>query len=96
MKIAALSKIIAAGVLAFSLTTLPVSAQTTTTPDGGTTTTQPTVVDDDADDRNDDNNWGWLGLLGLAGLFGLTGRKRSEPTAYRNPNPTVGSTTYRE
>lgn len=97
MKNSAAAKIIGAGVLAFSLTALPVSAQTTTTPDTGTTTTQqPTIVDDDVDDRDDNNNWGWLGLLGLAGLFGLAGRKRKEPTAYRDPNPTVGSTTYRE
>ncbi|MBD2306120.1 WGxxGxxG-CTERM domain-containing protein [Chroococcidiopsis sp. FACHB-1243] len=96
MKIAALSKIIGAGVLAFSLTALPVSAQTTTTPDSGTTTTQPTVVDDDVDDRDDDSNWGWLGLIGLAGLLGLAGRKKKEPTAYRDPDRTVGSTTYRE
>lgn len=96
MKNSALAKVIGAGVLALSLTALPVSAQTTTTPDAGTTTTQPTVIDDDADDRDDNGNWGWLGLLGLAGLLGLTGKKRKEPTAYRDPNSTVGSTTYRE
>jgi len=94
MKNSAVAKVIGAGVLAFSLTALPVSAQTTTTPDTGTTTTQPgttrTVVD------RDDTDWGWLGLLGLAGLFGLAGRKKKEPTAYRDPNSTVGSTSYRE
>lgn len=94
MKTTALTKIIGAGVLAVSLTALPVSAQTTTTPDTGATTTQPGTTETQ---NNDDGiDWGWLGLLGLAGLFGLTGRKKTEPTAYRDPNATVGSTGYRE
>lgn len=94
MKTAALTKIVGAGVLAFSLTALPVSAQTTTTPDTGATTTQPGTTVTEVDDN--DTDWGWLGLLGLAGLFGLAGRKKTEPTAYRDPNATVGSTGYRE
>jgi MYXO-CTERM domain-containing protein len=94
MKIATLSKILGAGVIAFSLTALPVSAQTTTTPDAGTTN-QPGTTTTETDNDNG-TDWGWLGLLGLAGLFGLTGRKKGEPTAYRDPNATVGSTGYRE
>jgi hypothetical protein len=95
MKSAALTKIIGAGVVAFSLTALPVSAQTTTTPDTGTTTTQPGATITEVD-RDNGTDWGWLGLLGLAGLFGLTGRKKTETTAYRDPNSTVSNTGYRE
>lgn len=95
MKTAALTKIVGAGVLALSLTALPVSAQTTTTPDTGTTT-QPGTTTTEVD-RDNGTDWGWLGLLGLAGLFGLTGRKKTETaTAYRDPNSTVGTTGYRE
>jgi LPXTG-motif cell wall-anchored protein len=39
--------------------------------------------------EDDDFNWSWLGLIGLAGLAGLAGlggKKRQQPTAYRDPN----------
>jgi LPXTG-motif cell wall-anchored protein len=39
--------------------------------------------------EDDDFDWSWLGLIGLAGLAGLAGlggKKRQQPTAYRDPN----------
>jgi hypothetical protein len=49
---------------------------------------------------DNDFDWGWIGLLGLIGLAGLAGggrRNRGEDvTRYRDPNASVGSTTYRE
>lgn len=95
-----LTTVVGAGVLGLSMAlvplTMPASAQTgsgtsgTGTNNTGATTTTTTRT-------NDDNSfdWGWLGLLGLAGLAGLAGRNRhEEPTRYRDPNTTVGTTTY--
>lgn len=96
-----LSKIAGASVLALSLATLPAQAQTNTAP-GGTVVTPTDNVRTTGTDviatRDDGFDWGWLGLIGLAGLAGLAGlggKKRAEPTAYRDPNA-VGTNTYRE
>ena len=86
-----MSKLIGAGALATSLAflplALPASAQNsgeTTDSTSGTSSYQGT--DSTRGDR--DFDWGWLGLIGLAGLAGLAKGKRSEPVAYRDPNPT--------
>ncbi|MEC4817105.1 MAG: WGxxGxxG family protein [Scytonema sp. PMC 1069.18] len=87
---------LSAAIMPFTLTSTPVSAQVTQ-PD----TAAPGVYDRDVYgyERND-FDWGWLGLLGLLGLAGLAGRggrhDRNEATRYRDPNSTVGSSSYRE
>ncbi len=96
-----LSKVFGAGVLALSMTmlplTLPAQAQvndrgTSNTAPDGTTTAPRTVTTYD----NNDFDWGWLGLTGLLGLAGLAGKKRREEgTVYRDPNA-VGTSNYRE
>lgn len=93
------NKVIGAGVLAASLSVLPLSmgANAQTANDSGTSTTQTTTgVNNDGTYRRDNGfDWGWLGLLGLVGLAGLAGKKREESTRYRDPNA-VGGTGYRE
>lgn len=89
MKYSDLSKFFGAGVLAASLIVaplaIPASAQV------GTDTEDVEVEEDN------DSNWGWLGLLGLLGLAGLAGRKREDTTtAYRDPNVTTRTGSYRE
>jgi len=77
MKRSNLSKVIGAGVLTLSMAivplTLPASAQLL----------EPGVEREGIYETEDDFDWGWLGLIGLFGLAGLGGRKRQEPTAYR-------------
>jgi LPXTG-motif cell wall-anchored protein len=92
-----LTKAISAGALTASLAILPLTvsaqAQTNTTDPG--VNTAPTTTTTYREDNNFD--WGWLGLLGLLGLAGLAGKnRREEPTRYRDPNSTVGTSTYRE
>jgi hypothetical protein len=84
MKSSTLMKSIGASALALGLLvaplTLPASAQVGTgaEPEGIIYRTE-----------DDDFDWGWLGLLGLIGLAGLAGgKKREEPTAYREPTST--------
>jgi len=102
MKLSNLSKIAGVGILTLSTAilpaTMPASAQTTTTPGGTDTQTGiQTEQRRDVEGTDDGFDWGWLGLIGLAGLFGLAGKnRRQEPTAYRDPNSTVGTTGYRE
>ncbi|GAA6616576.1 WGxxGxxG family protein [Scytonema sp. NUACC26] len=92
-----LTTAIGAGVIGLSLAvmplTLPASAQTNRTDTG--TTTGNTTTDTTTYRGDNDFNWGWLGLLGLLGLGGLAGKRREE-ARYRDPNATVGSSTYRE
>ncbi|MFE1748374.1 WGxxGxxG family protein [Coleofasciculus sp. H7-2] len=106
MKISNLSKLVSAGVLAASVSlvplTLPASAQTDNTPPDTTTNTAPDTTTAPRQDVNNANyegdrdfNWGWLGLLGLAGLAGLSGRKHDERVAYRDPNEATSSTSRR-
>ncbi|NMG20667.1 WGxxGxxG family protein [Brasilonema bromeliae] len=96
-----LTKVIGTSVIALSMAlpfSVPAFAQTTT--ESGATTTAPNTTTDTRNTRtynDNDFDWGWLGLLGLLGLAGLAGRKRhEEPTRYRDPNTTVGTTTYRD
>ena len=91
MKIYNLSQVVGAGVIAASLTILPLSmpAQAQNNTD---TLNQPNTGVDATDTYNDDNDfaWGWLGLLGLAGLAGLAGKKRRETVEYSNRHPDLG------
>ncbi len=77
-----MKRYIRSGILALSLSALPVGLSAlaqTPTPYGGyqerTTTTTRT--------EGGRSNWGWLGLLGLFGLAGLAGRRREEHARYR-------------
>jgi hypothetical protein len=83
---------LSAAVMPFTSLTVPASAQVTQE--------QPGVYDRDVYGYERNNfDWGWLGLLGLLGLAGLAGRggrRDHEATRYRDPNSTVGSSTYRE
>src|SRR5215510_1555918 len=80
----AMKRYIRSGILALSLSALPLglSALAQTGGQQGyqgyqdrTTTTTRT------EDRG--SNWGWIGLLGLIGLAGLAGRRREEPARHR-------------
>ncbi|MCG3161409.1 MAG: hypothetical protein JMDDDDMK_02592 [Acidobacteria bacterium] len=74
-----MKRYIRAGVLALSLSALPLSlttfAQTGGYPDNQNTTTYRT-------DGGAGGGWGWFGLIGLLGLFGLK-RRREEPSRHR-------------
>lgn len=78
---------IRAGILALSLSALPLSlaatAQTTGYQGERGGTTYGTT------ERNRD--WGWIGLLGLIGLAGLM-RRREEPTRHRAADYRTGET----
>jgi MYXO-CTERM domain-containing protein len=94
-----LTTAIGASVIGLSLAVMPLtlppaSAQTNNTDTG--TTTGNTTTDTTTYRGDNDFDWGWLGLLGLLGLAGLAGKRREEPARYRDPNATVGSSTYRE
>jgi hypothetical protein len=84
MKHSNLFKVISASV--FTLSTvimplaLPASAQVDPVDNPPEAVVRDRVYEDDGFD------WGWLGLIGLFGLAGLGGKKRQEPTAYREPN----------
>ncbi|HEY9821071.1 MAG TPA: WGxxGxxG family protein [Candidatus Sericytochromatia bacterium] len=102
MNFSNLSKFVGAGVIAASLTvvplTLPAHAQNNTS---GTSTQQNGTADAtgpiSTNTERDNNNWGWLGLLGLAGLAGLAKKKHQEVHHVSN-DPNVGvrsSTDYR-
>ncbi|HYW19453.1 MAG TPA: WGxxGxxG family protein [Nodularia sp. (in: cyanobacteria)] len=86
------TKAVSAGFLTLSMTmlplTLPANAQVT---EPRVETTPRTEVEE-----RQDFDWGWLGLIGLIGLAGLGGKKRAEPTAYREPTTSTGSTNYRD
>jgi MYXO-CTERM domain-containing protein len=94
-----LTTAIGASIIGLSLAimplTLPASAQTNNTDPGTGTTPGNTTTDTTTYRGDNDFDWGWLGLLGLLGLSGLAGRRREEPSRYRDPNA-VGSSTYRE
>lgn len=91
MKLSNLSKVVSAGVIAASLTIVPLTAsaqaQTQDTAPG-TTYNQRTGNVDSVNTEND-FDWGWLGLLGLAGLAGLLPKKRQEPVHYTTQDPDV-------
>jgi MYXO-CTERM domain-containing protein len=74
-----MKRYIRSGILALSLSTLPLGlsalAQT-----GGQGYQDRTTTTTRTEDRGSD--WGWLGLLGLLGLAGLM-RRREEPTRHR-------------
>jgi MYXO-CTERM domain-containing protein len=91
MKRSDISKVIGSSILAVGLAItpliMPASAQSSTSGDTNTTSRTDNTSTQGVDNRDNHNfNWGWLGLLGLAGLGGLAKGKRSEPTAYRDPN----------
>ncbi len=98
MKFSNATKLVSAGVLALSLSTLPMvhsaSAQDATGATGTTDTTGDTTPTADVE-SNDGFDWGWLGLLGLAGLAGLK-KRDDEPVRYREPETTRTGTGYRE
>lgn len=90
-----LLKFISAGILAASVSVipmnLPASAQTTTgTGTQGTSTTGTTTTYDNYDNRG---LWGLVGLVGLLGLVKrrkedthTTTTRREDPTVYRDPS----------
>lgn len=106
MKVSHLTKLVGAGVIAASLTIVPLRASAQTQSPAGTETsptdtlTAPTTgtsgTGDVADtDTDNDFDWGWLGLIGLAGLAGLAGKKRDDrPVQYQDPN--AARTGYRD
>jgi len=102
MKFSNAIKLVSAGALSLSLSTLPMiqsaSAQDATGTTGTTDTTGTADTTPTADvDSNDGFDWGWLGLLGLAGLAGLGGKKRDDDAVrYREPETTRTGTGYRE
>ncbi|HBY77614.1 MAG TPA: hypothetical protein DEG47_11595 [Cyanobacteria bacterium UBA11148] len=89
MKITSLPQIVGAGVLATSLSILPLAV-----PVHAQDTAPRTYVEPDGEvesvEAEDDFDWGWLGLLGLAGLAGLAGRKRPDTVNYTTRDPNVG------
>lgn len=93
MKFSNLVRLIGAGLLISSMSSMPALAQTTVAPDAGTTTTAP--IEDDDNDRGFDG--GWLGLLGLIGLAGLMGKKSPDrdTATYRNPSDASSTTSNR-
>lgn len=93
MKFTNLSKVVGAGVLALSAAVVPYMPASAQTDTGINTPTEGVITEDVSE--NDGFDWGWLGLIGLFGLAGLAGKKRTAPTAYREPD-TVGTTTYRD
>jgi len=91
-----LSRIAGAGLLALSLSmiplTLPASAQTNSTTTNSDKTTLDTTPFQET--KNDgDHNFGWLGLLGLIGLANLL--RKDKPRAHQVERYAVGSTTTR-
>lgn len=89
MKRSDLSKLVGAGILAISLTTLPLSLPASAqSPDASPTvedTTKPTFDTTPLQETKDDNNnLGWLGLIGLIGLVNLF-RKPKQPAVYTEP-----------
>lgn len=90
MKLSNLSKVVGVGALALSTVIMPLNLPASAQDANTDTITPGQVVEND-----NDFDWGWLGLLGLLGLAGLAGKKRSETTAYRDPN-TAGTTGYRD
>lgn len=99
MRLSNLPKFVGAGVLAASLTvlplTLPAHAQsnapaTSTQQDANTSGTSGAGLTTRNTER-DHNNWGWFGLLGLTGLFGLlkNGTREVRHTSSSN-DPGVG------
>ncbi|MCC5661597.1 WGxxGxxG-CTERM domain-containing protein [Nostoc sp. XA010] len=91
MKRSDISKVIGSSILAVGLAVtpliMPASAQSNTSGDTNTTSRTDNTSTQGANSRDDNGfDWGWLGLLGLAGLAGLAKGKRSESTAYRDPN----------
>ena len=101
MKFSNAIKLASAGVLALSLSALPMvhsaSAQDATGTTGTTDTTGTTGDTTPTADveSNDGFDWGWLGLLGLAGLAGLK-KRDDESVRYREPETTRTGTGYRE
>jgi MYXO-CTERM domain-containing protein len=77
----AMKRYIRSGLLALSLSTLPLglSALAQTGGQGYQGYQDRTTTTTRTDGRSD---WGWLGLLGLLGLAGLM-RRREEPTRHR-------------
>jgi hypothetical protein len=77
-------KLIGAGILATSITfipmTVPASAQVATPRTSSQDTTTTTY-----EERNDDR--GLWGLAGLAGLFGLLGRRKESHSSNRDDAP---------
>ncbi|MBD2517148.1 WGxxGxxG-CTERM domain-containing protein [Nostoc sp. FACHB-973] len=93
MKRSDISKVIGFSILAVGLAVtpliMPASAQSNTSGDTNTTSRTDDTSTQGVNNRDDNGfDWGWLGLLGLAGLAGLAKGKRSESTAYRDPNAT--------
>ncbi|HAG83099.1 MAG TPA: hypothetical protein DCL61_18535 [Cyanobacteria bacterium UBA12227] len=89
MNCSSLSKLIGAGVIAVSLTVLPLTKPAQAQDNAPQTYTQPDG-DVEAYETENDFDWGWLGLLGLAGLAGLAGRKRPDTVNYTTRDPNVG------
>ncbi len=96
MKFSNAIKLVSAGALSLSLSTLPMIQSASAQDATGTTGTADTTPTADVD-SNDGFDWGWLGLLGLAGLAGLGGKKRDDDAVrYREPETTRTGTGYRE
>ena len=89
-----MKRYIRSGILALSLSALPLGLSALAQTGGQQGYQDRTTTTTRTDDRG--SNWGWIGLLGLIGLAGLAGRRREETTTrhrageYR-PGEPIGS-----
>ena len=81
-----MKRYIRAGILALSLSALPLSL-TATAQTGGYQDERGGTTYGTTEHRD----WGWIGLLGLIGLAGLM-RRREEPTRHRAGDYRTGET----
>ena len=90
MKYSNLFKVISASVFTLSTVIMPLALL------ASAQVVEPGIESEGIYETEDDGfDWGWLGLIGLFGLAGLGGKKRQEPTAYREPDA-VSRTGYRD
>lgn len=78
MKRSDLPKFVGAGILALSLTMMPLSLPASAQNNSGESNAPTLDTTPFQETKDDNNNWGWLGLLGLIGLANLF-RKPHEP-----------------
>ncbi|HEY9735768.1 MAG TPA: WGxxGxxG family protein [Trichocoleus sp.] len=95
MKLLNFSKtVLGTGLLALSLSTLPVTLPAAAQSEANNPTIDSTPFQEST---NDFNNFGWLGLIGLVGLANLFRKPKTRHNeTYTAPDATVSRTTYRD